>query len=78
MRLIWSAPALADKDAIWLYLADRNIDYADRVETRIETRAASLLRFPHQGRPIPESDLRALSIPDTTQSIRFVCIRECV
>jgi plasmid stabilization system protein ParE len=61
LRIIWSGSALADKHAIWLYLADRKVDCADKVEARIESRVASLSQLPWQGRPVPGTDLRELS-----------------
>ena len=64
MRLAWSREALADKEAIWHFLADRNPDYADRTERRLEARTGSLRQMTNQGRPSGGSGLRLLSIPD--------------
>lgn len=71
MRIVWSGSALADKDAIWLYLADRNVAYADKVEAKLDARTASLLRFPKLGRPVPGSDLRELSIPESQHVVAY-------
>lgn len=71
MRVIWSRAAVADKDAIWLFLADRDLAYADKVEARLDSRAALLSQFPRLGRPVPDSDLRELSIPDTQHVIVY-------
>jgi toxin ParE1/3/4 len=71
LKLIWSRSALADKHAVWLYLADRSVELADSLEARIDSRVASLSRFPWQGRPTPGSDLRELSIPDTQHVVVY-------
>ena len=71
MKLIWSRRGLADKDAIWNFLAERSVSYADRVERRIEGRARSLAAVSEQGRPIPGTPIRLLSIPDIQYVIRY-------
>ena len=70
MKIIWSREALAEREAIWLYLADRSIGYADHVERRLIARGDSLARFPRQGRRLTRDDCR-LSIPDTQYVIDY-------
>jgi toxin ParE1/3/4 len=71
LKLAWTLQALHDKDRIWLFHADRDVAYADRVEARIDARAAMLERFPWIGRPVPGRDLRELSIPDVQYLIAY-------
>lgn len=54
---------------MWLFLADHSVSYADRVEARLVERAESLGRMPQQGRRIPYSDARRLSVPDVQHVI---------
>ena len=70
MKVIWSRDATLQKNAIWNFHADRSVRYADRVETRLEARAATLAQLPKQGRPISGSDLRELSLTD----IKYVIV----
>jgi toxin ParE1/3/4 len=64
LKLIWSRQALKEREAIWQFLAEANVAYADRVEARIVTRTDRLLAAPFQGSPVARTDQRKLSIPD--------------
>lgn len=50
MKLVWTPPALADRNDIWLYIAQDNIDAAIRMDDRFSAAAASLRDFPESGR----------------------------
>ena len=56
---------------MWLFIADRNAAYADRVEARLIKRADSLARIPGQGRRVSGSDARRVSIPDVQCVISY-------
>ena len=71
MRVIWSREAQQQLDAIWLYLADRSVALADRVEARLQDRAASLAAAPFQGRPLPGADRRRLPIRDVSYVVVY-------
>jgi len=65
LRIAWTLAARLHRDDIWLFLAERNVDYADRVERRIAARVSMLERFPKLGRPLPgKDDMRELSVPE--------------
>jgi len=71
VRLRWTDGALADVHRHWVFLAMRDVEYADRVEARLKERAQALLRSPNMGRPVPGSDLRALSVPDIQHVLTY-------
>lgn len=48
--LIWAPSAIADTDAIWLYIAQDNPNAANRTLDIIETAAVRLVRSPRLGR----------------------------
>lgn len=52
--------AYADLDEIWEYIADDNIDAADRVLEEIFRTIRSLADFPHQGHKRPDLTSRPL------------------
>ena len=58
-----------------MFLAERNVDHANRVEARIKDRANSLRRFPFLGRLDIRTGSRFLSIPDIQYLIDY-CIDE--
>ncbi len=70
MRIIWLPSAWSQKEAIWDYLAEINVDYADRIEKRLLSRVESLERLPKQGRPLVR-DIRRLSITDIQYTIDY-------
>lgn len=59
--------AFADLTEIWEYIAEDNIDAADRVIGEIFDVLRPLPAFPHQGRRRPEL---------TDRPLRFVLVRE--
>ena len=52
--------AYADLDEIWEYIADDNLDAADRVLEEIFQTIRSLVAFPHQGHKRPDLTSRPL------------------
>ena len=55
-----------------MFLAERNVEYADKVERRIAARVSMLERFPGLGRPVPGKDnMRELSVSDTQHVIVY-------
>jgi plasmid stabilization system protein ParE len=59
--------AYRDLDELWEYIAQDNLDAADRVREEIYETIQSLVRFPHQGHR--RADL-------TTRSVRFMRVRD--
>ena len=51
MRLVWSAFALSDRDAIFTHIEGENPAAAIAVDERIATAARRLCDFPESGRP---------------------------
>ena len=70
LKIIWVPEAEADRDRIWFFLAERSVEWADRVEARIDDRVASLSGVPRQGRPAGRSHCD-LSIPDINLVVRY-------
>jgi plasmid stabilization system protein ParE len=70
VKIIWSTGAWSQKEAIWDYLAEFSVEYADRFEGRLLSRTASLARLPRQGRPLVK-DIRRLSITDIQYTIDY-------
>ncbi len=54
MKIVWSAPAVTDLDAIRTYIARDSETYADAVVLEIFEAADRLERFPKSGRIVPE------------------------
>ena len=52
--------AYADLDEIWEYIADDNLDAADRVREEIYQTIQSLVAFPHQAHSHPDLTSRSL------------------
>ncbi|MFA4952420.1 type II toxin-antitoxin system RelE/ParE family toxin [Brevundimonas sp.] len=50
MRLIWTPPALADREDIWLHIAQDNPDAAARMDDRFSAAADRLCAFPNAGK----------------------------
>jgi toxin ParE1/3/4 len=55
-RVVWSAPALDDVDAVAVYIARDSSSYAAAVARRIIEATRQLRDFPHSGRTLPELD----------------------
>ena len=61
------AEAEVDLDTIWDFIAEDNIDAADRVIEEIETTIKGLVPFPHQGHRRPDL---------TRRTLRFTSVRD--
>lgn len=59
-RVVWSARALADVEAIASYIAADSPAYARSVVRRIVTLTRTLNKFPRSGRKVPEFDDEAV------------------
>jgi plasmid stabilization system protein ParE len=57
---VFHPEAYADLDEIWEYIADDNLDAADRVLEEIYRTIRSLADFPHQGHKRPDLTSRPL------------------
>jgi len=55
-RVVWSARALADVDAIAAYIAADSSSYASTVVRKILSLTRTLAAFPLAGRKVPEFD----------------------
>jgi toxin ParE1/3/4 len=65
VRLVWSAPAMSDRIAIFDYITSDNPRVAVAVDERIRSQAEHLKRFPEAGRPGRISGTRELVIHRT-------------
>jgi toxin ParE1/3/4 len=66
MKVYWSPAAGRDVDEIWDYIAQDNIDAADRLAETFRAAAARLADFPRMGRSGRVSRTRELVIPGTS------------
>lgn len=64
MRLEWSQQAVADIDAIWRYIAERNPAAAVKVRNRIVVALERLVRHPFIGRAGRVANTRELVFGD--------------
>lgn len=71
LKVIWSRNARGDQQHIWLFLAERAVAYADKVEARLEERADSIARLPLLGRIIPGTTIRRVSLTDIQYVIDY-------
>lgn len=78
MRLEIKATARADLVRIYLFNAERNARWADRVEARLLERAEALTISPFIGRPMPEPGVRRLSVPDIQYVMDYRVVGHCV
>ena len=62
MRIVWSAPASEDRDAIFDYIEADNPTAAIRVDDRIREQTFNLTKFPEIGRPGRAEGMRELVI----------------
>ena len=51
MKLLWSAFAMSDRDAIFTTIESRNPRAAVAIDEQIATAARRLVQCPHSGRP---------------------------
>ncbi|WP_145748246.1 type II toxin-antitoxin system RelE/ParE family toxin [Nitrospirillum amazonense] len=65
MRLRWSPWAVADRERIFDYLAERNPQAALAMDDRIQAAVRSLKAFPEKGRPGRVPPTRELVMADT-------------
>lgn len=65
MRIIWSAPSLADIDSIHAYIAQHDPPAAERVFKVIGETAERLLVFPRSGPPGRIPGTRQIVVPGT-------------
>ena len=70
MNVIWTERADRDLVRHWLYLADINQAYPERVEARLNEAASLLGRFPYLGRLVRRT-IRDLSVPDVQHVVRY-------
>jgi len=78
VQLEWSAAAQADLARIYAFNVAKSEVFADRVETRLLTRADSLRTVWRQGRPLRETGLRVISVPDIQYVITYRVSAEVV
>ena len=60
MKLIWTLPALADREAVFTYVADADLDAAIRLDDLFGDAAGRLRDFPESGRPGTATGTREL------------------
>lgn len=65
MRVIWSPTAERNLDAVWEYIAQDNLDAADRMSERLRAAAEHLIDYPHFGRVGRSRDSRELIVAGT-------------
>ncbi|HEY5047282.1 MAG TPA: type II toxin-antitoxin system RelE/ParE family toxin [Rhizomicrobium sp.] len=65
MKVVWSPTADRNADAVWEYIAQDNLDAADRILEAFRTSALQLERFPFLGRSGRIRKTRELVIPGT-------------
>jgi addiction module RelE/StbE family toxin len=65
MRVVWTAPAARDLDAIGDYIARHNPAGAQRIIQRILTRTRTLASHPYLGRPGRVANTRELVVTST-------------
>ncbi len=63
MRIVWTAAARRDVNAIWDFLANENPTAAEMVDSRILSSVAGLEEHPLRGRPGRVAGTRELVIP---------------
>lgn len=57
MRILWTAAALNQLEAIRDYLARTSPEYARRIVERLVNRSEQLAAFPRSGRMVPEYEI---------------------
>ena len=60
MKVLWTASALAQLQAIHDYLARTSPDYAVRIIDRLTRRSIQIANFPNSGRVVPEYDRKEI------------------
>lgn len=54
-----------------MFLAERDVRYADKVEAQLQTRVSILAQFPTLGRSVPGTPIRRLSLTDLQYVIDY-------
>jgi plasmid stabilization system protein ParE len=70
VKVIWMQPAQDDVLRHWLFMAERDESYAERVEERLNAAAELLGDFPLIGRRVHRTT-REWSVPDVQYVIRY-------
>lgn len=78
MRLEWSAFALADREAIFDWVASESPRAAGILDERIERRIEALLAFPESGRPGRIEGTRELVIAGTSYIAAYRAIGDTI
>jgi toxin ParE1/3/4 len=65
VKVIWSPTAERNLDAIWEYIAQDNIDAADRMTACLHAATENLVNHPRFGRDGRSRDTRELVVADT-------------
>lgn len=60
MRVLWTASALAQLQAIHDYLAQTSPDYAVRIIDRLTMRSIQIAKFPNSRRMVPEYERKEI------------------
>ena len=60
MKVLWTASALAQLQAIHDYLAQTSPDYAVRIIDRLTMRSIQIAKFPNSGRMVPEYERKEI------------------
>lgn len=75
MKIIWSPTAERNLDAIWEYIAQDNLDAADRIAERLRSAADMLITSPMMGRQGRLTGTRELVVADTPYILIYVPLR---
>ena len=70
MKVLWTQKAETDVLQHWLFLAERNVAYAERVEARLRATGDLIGKFPLIGRPVART-IRDMSLPDVQYVLRY-------
>jgi toxin ParE1/3/4 len=78
MNLAWTADAERDLDEIWQYIAEDNIDAADRQVERLRTASVQLAMFPRIGRSGRRAKTHELVVSGTHYILIYRLVRDTV
>ena len=78
MKLRWSPTAERNADAIWDYIAQDNIDAADRIRGLLDAAAERLVDFPRMGRNGRAAKTRELVVAGTSYILVYRVSRDYV